>query len=87
VGDAVGILKQQEGDPLRCIGSLHLVKSLAKLGLLDRLRLIVFPLILGETGKEPVYADYPRMPLELVDTKVLDSRLVLLEYDLATTAR
>lgn len=77
---AITALKQQEGDPLRCIGSIRLVKSLAKLGLIDRLRLMVFPLILGETGKEPIYADYPRVPLELADTKVLDSRLILLEY-------
>ena len=80
VGDAIKALKQQEGDPLRSIGSIRLVKSLAKLGLIDRLRLMVFPLILGETGKEPIYSDYPRVPLELVGTKVLDSRLVLLEY-------
>ena len=86
VGDAVRALKQQDGDPLRCIGSIRLVKSLAKLGLIDRLRLMIFPLILGETGKEPIYVDYPRVPLELVGTKVLDSRLVLLEYHPAATA-
>ena len=80
VGDVIKALKQQEGDPLRSIGSIRLVKSLAKLGLVDRLRLMVFPLILGGTGKEPIYSDYPRVPLKLVGTKVLDSRLVLLEY-------
>jgi len=80
VEDAITALKQQEGDPLRSIGSIRLVKSLARLGLIDRLRLMVFPLILGETGKEPIYADYPRVPLELLGTKVLDSRLILLEY-------
>jgi dihydrofolate reductase len=80
VGDAIMALKQQEGDPLRCIGSMRLVRSFAKLGLIDRFRLMVFPLILEETGKEPIYVDYPRVPLELVHTKVLDSRLVLLEY-------
>jgi dihydrofolate reductase len=80
VGDAIKALKQQEGDPLRSIGSIRLVKSLARLGFIDRLRLMVFPLILGRAGKEPIYADYPRTPLELVGTNVLDSRLVLLEY-------
>jgi dihydrofolate reductase len=87
VEDAITALKQQEGDPLRCFGSIRLVKSLAKLGLIDRLRLMVFPLILGETGKEPIYADYPRVPLELVNTKVLDSRVIMLEYRPATRAR
>lgn len=86
IADSIAALKQQDGAPLRSIGSIRLVKSLAKLGLIDRLRLMVFPLILGETGKEPIYADYPRVPLELVDTKVLDSRLVLLEYHLAAGA-
>lgn len=80
VGDAIRALKQQEGDPLRTIGSIRLVKSLARLGLIDRFRLMFFPLILGEKGKEPIYADYSRLPLELVRTKVLDARLVLLEY-------
>ena len=86
VGDAITALKQQDGDPLRCIGSIRLVKSLVQLGLIDRLRLMVFPLILGETGKEPIYADYPRVPLELVGTKVLDSRLIVLEYHPAARA-
>jgi len=80
VADEIKALKQQKGDPLRCIGSIRLVKSLVKLGLVDRFRLMVFPLILGENGKEPIYADYPRLPLELVNTTVLDSRLLLLEY-------
>ena len=86
VGDSITALRQQDGDPLRYIGSIRLVKSLAKLGLVDRLRLMVFPLILGETGKEPIYLDYPRVPLELVGTKVLDSRLILLEYHQAARA-
>jgi dihydrofolate reductase len=86
VGDAIAALKQGNGDPLRCIGSIRLVKSLAKWGLIDRLRLMVFPLILGDTGKEPIYVDYPRFPLELVSSKVLDRRVILLEYRPAARA-
>jgi riboflavin biosynthesis pyrimidine reductase len=56
------------------------VKSLIQLGLVDRLRLMVFPLILGNNGREPIYAGYPQTGLELIDTKVLDSRLIVLEY-------
>jgi dihydrofolate reductase len=78
--EKIKALKQQSGEPLRSIGSISLVKSLMKAGLVDRLRLMVFPLILGSAGREPIYAGYERMGLELVDTKVLDSRLVLLEY-------
>ena len=86
VADDVKALKRQGGDPLRSIGSISLVKSLMKLGLIDCLRLMVFPVILGQTGKEPIYADYPRIPLELMSTKVLDSRLILLEYRPAVRA-
>src|SRR5215469_7112397 len=65
-------LKQQLGEPLRSIGSISLVKSFMKAGLVDRLRLI----ILGRAGREPIYAGHERKGLQLIDTKVLDSRLV-----------
>jgi dihydrofolate reductase len=76
----IGGLKQQPGDPIRSFGSIQLVKSMMQLGLVDRLRLMVFPIILGKTGQEPMYLDYQRTALQLVGTKVLDGRLVLLEY-------
>jgi dihydrofolate reductase len=80
IGDEIRALKQQRGDPLRSIGSIRLVKSMMQLGLVDRLRLMVFPLILGGAGREPIYAGHPQTGLELIDTKVLDSRLINLEY-------
>ena len=82
-GDIAGeirALKQERGEPLRSIGSISLVQSMMRLGLVDRLRLMVFPLILGTTGREPIYVGYPWANLELIATKVLDSRLILLEY-------
>lgn len=78
--------KKEPGDPLRTMGSVTLVKSLLKAGLVDRFRLIVFPLILGETGREPIFASLPDIGLELVDTRVLDGRLVLLDYRPGTKA-
>ena len=80
MADQIKTLKRQGRGPLRCIGSISLVRSLMKLGLVDRLRLMIFPLILGGAGREPIYVGYPKTPLELVHTKVLDSRLTLLEY-------
>lgn len=74
-------LKQQPGPHIRSIGSLQLVKGLIQLGLVDRLRLTIFPLILGGAGREPIYADMHQTALRLVTTKVLDSRIVLLEYE------
>ena len=80
VADEIRALKQQSGDPLRSIGSISLVKSMMQLGLVDRLRLMVFPLILSSAGREPIFAGHPQAGLELIDTKVLDSRLILLDY-------
>jgi dihydrofolate reductase len=80
VADEVRALKQHPGDPLRSIGSISLVKSMMQLGLVDRLRLIVFPVILGAVGREPIYGGYLRTGLELIDTRVLDARLIVLEY-------
>jgi dihydrofolate reductase len=62
------------------IGSLTLARSLLHLGLVDRLRLTIFPLLLGDAGREPFYPGHPRSGLELIGTRVLDSRVVMLEY-------
>jgi dihydrofolate reductase len=78
--DEVRSLKAEGGDPLRTIGSLSVIKALLEAGLVDRLRLIVFPQILGETGREPIFAGLPDVDLELVETSLLDGRLVTLEY-------
>lgn len=51
-----------------------------ELGLVDRLRLMIFPLTLGDAGREFAYAGYPRADLELAASTVLDRRLALLEY-------
>jgi dihydrofolate reductase len=80
VAEEIGALKQRPGDPLRSIGSITLVKSMMQVGLVDRPRLMVFPLILGSAGREPIYAGYLRTDLELINTTVLDSRLIFLEY-------
>src|SRR5580704_7615676 len=80
VADGIQALKKQPGDPLRSIGSVSLVRSMMQLGLVDRFRLMVFPVTLGSAGREPIFAGYPQESLELIDTKGLDSRLILLEY-------
>lgn len=84
LADEIRSLKAEPGESLRTMGSLSVVKRLLVEGLVDRLRLIVFPQILGGTGREPIFADLPDIDLELIDTKVLDDRLVTLEYRPAT---
>lgn len=80
LNEAIPQLKAESGDPLRTMGSITLVKNLLRRGLVDRLRLMVFPQILGDTGREPIFPDLPDINLDLVESKVLDSRLVLLDY-------
>lgn len=70
-----------EGDrPLRTTGSLSLVHQLARAGLVDRLRLLSFPLIAGDTGREALFADMASADLELADHRTLGGRVLLVEY-------
>jgi riboflavin biosynthesis pyrimidine reductase len=62
------------------IGSRSLARSLFRLGLVDRVRVMVFPMIHGVAGEEPVFADLPDVELGLTGTTVIDDRLVLLDY-------
>jgi dihydrofolate reductase len=78
--EEVSALKAQPGDPLRTIGSITLVRQLMAAGLVDRLRLVVFPHVLGQAGRESVFAGCPETGLTLAGTAVLDSRLVVCEY-------
>jgi dihydrofolate reductase len=80
VAVAVPAMKDEPGDPMRVIGSLTLVRSLFRLGQVDRLRLMVFPQVLGESGEERILRGLPDVNLHLASTEVLDQRLVLLDY-------
>ncbi len=73
-------LKAEPSGPLRVIGSLSLTASLFAAGLVDRVTVVVFPLVLGETGEQPILRGLPDLPLELLGTEVLDGRLVVMEY-------
>jgi dihydrofolate reductase len=80
VAVAVPAMKSAPGDPLRVIGSPALVRSLIQPGLVDRLRLMVFPRVLGHSGLERMLDGLPDINLRLASTSVLDQRLVLLDY-------
>ena len=77
---AVGAMKRDGPLPLRTLGSLTLARSLLVAGLVDRLRLVVFPVINGATGRERVFDGYPDVRLELVESRTFDGRLQLLDY-------
>lgn len=73
-------LKQQPGKDIGIGGSVALVQSLLKLGLLDRLRLQVYPVALGSTGTKPVFDGLDRTTFHLVESRVLDGQVVELDY-------
>ena len=82
-GDAVEAVREmkREGDsPMRTIGSLSLCRSLLKAGLVDRFRVVIFPVITGSTGYERIYDGYPDVALDMVASRTFDGRLQLLEY-------
>jgi dihydrofolate reductase len=80
LADVVRELKRSDGSELRTLGSISLVQQLLTAGLVDRLKLVVCPLILPQTGIEPTFEGLPDMGFDLVSTKVLDGRVLLLEY-------
>jgi dihydrofolate reductase len=77
---AVRDLKRRESRPLRTVGSLSLCRSLLRAGVVDRFRVVVFPVITGATGRERIFDEYPDVGLELVESRTFDGRLQLLEY-------
>ena len=82
-GDAVETvkdMKRRDSRPLRTIGSLSLCRSLLQAGVVDRFRVVVFPVITGATGKERIFDGYPDIALDLVESRTFDDRLQLLEY-------
>ena len=78
--EAVRDMKQRDSRPLRTLGSLSLCRSLLEAGVVDRFRVVVFPVITGATGKERIFDGYPDVALELVESRTFDGRLQLLEY-------
>lgn len=78
--EAVRELKETSELPLRTLGSVALCASLVRAGLVDRVRTVVFPVVTGATGADPVFAGWPDVTLELVDHQLFDGRLQLLEY-------
>ncbi|MFG1942644.1 dihydrofolate reductase family protein [Nonomuraea sp. NPDC048826] len=73
-------LKAESTTPLRTMGSLSLARQLVSAGLVDRLRLMTFPLFAGEAGRDAAFTGITSADLELVSHHVLDGRILLSEY-------
>ncbi|GAA2011417.1 dihydrofolate reductase family protein [Microbacterium ulmi] len=78
--EAVRELKETSTHPLSTIGSLSLARSLLAAGLVDRFRVVVFPVITGKTGQERVYDGYPDLALDLIESRTFDRGTQLLDY-------
>jgi dihydrofolate reductase len=78
--EAVREMKDKGSKSMRTMGSLTLCRSLLKAGLVDRFRVVVFPVITGSTGRERIYDDYPDVALDMVSSRTFDGRIQLLDY-------
>ena len=78
--EAVRAMKREGNSPMSTLGSLSLCRSLLKAGLVDRFRVVVFPVITGSTGYDRIYDGYPDVALDMVASRTFDGRLQLLEY-------
>jgi dihydrofolate reductase len=79
VVEAVGAMKR-DGTSMSTLGSVTLCRSLLEAGLVDRYRVVVFPVITGSTGRERIYDAYPDVALDMVASRTFDGRIQLLEY-------
>lgn len=84
VAQQISELKRQPGKDITIIGSGVLVRWLLREGLLDELRLMVHPLILG-SGKRLLEDGEGERRLELVDSKTFGTGVVSLAYRPADT--
>jgi dihydrofolate reductase len=81
--DAVDVVRAMKEDGkviLSTIGSLSLSRSLVRAGLVDRFRVVMFPVITGATGEERIYDGYPDVALEMTESRTFDGSIQLVEY-------
>ena len=79
VATEVSKLKQELDGEIVVPGSRQLAHTLLEHDLVDEVRVVVFPVVLG-AGKRLFGETSDRRPMRLVDTKTIGDRLVLLAY-------
>jgi class 3 adenylate cyclase len=80
LGDEVRGVKDQPGGEILVYGSADLVAGLLELDLVDELRIMVFPVVLG-SGKRLFRDEADLRPLRLLSTRTTSSGVVILTYD------
>ncbi len=78
--DSVRAMKEDGSGLLSTIGSLSLSRSLLRAELVDRFRVVMFPVITGATGAERIYDGYPDVALDMIESRTFDGRIQLVEY-------
>ncbi|ATG51420.1 deaminase [Brachybacterium vulturis] len=78
--EAVRELKRTATSPLTTTGSIRLSHSLMKAGLVDRFRIVLFPVLTGRSGLERIWEQFEDYSLELVAARTFEGGLQLLEY-------
>lgn len=78
--EAVREMKREGNRSMRTLGSLSLCRSLLKAGLVDRFRVVIFPVITGSTGSDWIYDGYPDVALDMISSRRFDGRIQLVEY-------
>jgi dihydrofolate reductase len=78
--EALRRMKEERSAPMRTMGSISLNKALLREGLVDYVQVVVFPVVTGQTGLDPIFADWPDLDLELVTSRTFDGRMQLLRY-------
>jgi dihydrofolate reductase len=73
-------LKQQPGKNIAISGSITLIQSLLRENLLDELRLLVHPIVVGGGMKRLFEGDGPQVPLKLVEAKTFSTGVLALVY-------
>lgn len=76
--EAVRALKREAGEPLLVYGSGTLARTLLRHGLVDELRLMIYPLVLGRGRR--LFQGEDRVPLRLVSARDLGAGVMLLTY-------
>src|SRR5437870_1421114 len=61
-------------------GQPDLVPLPPESGLVDRFRVVVFPVITGSTGSDRIYDGYSDVVLDMINSRTFDGRIQLLEY-------
>jgi dihydrofolate reductase len=84
--DALTALKQQSGKNIGVHGSPRLVESLLHAGLLDQLRLEIYPVVAG-TGARLFQDRRPITQLQLASSHTTKNGVVILTYQPANNAR